>query len=330
LDELLSLPQRLLRAAASLKLTLLGLLLLGITTVLVYTRQESATPWLAGPLLLLALNLVAAVASNKVFRRQLPLLVFHLALIVLVLLAAIGRLTYLKGQAELTEGAAFQGLTVREAGPLHSGALEQLHFIHEGFDIRYLPGPVLDSNQARLRWEDTQGRMQSGTIEPNQPLVLRGYRIYPTSNKGFAPVFVWQAHQREPLLLSVHLPSYPANALSQAQTWQPPGASEALWVLLPVAADLIPADRPSRFALPKEQRLVLRRGDKRYEMQPGERLELGDGTLAYRGLSTWMGYRVFYDWTIPWMLAACAVALTSMGLHFWRKFGDQPWQASSA
>jgi cytochrome c biogenesis protein len=38
-----------------------------------------------------------------------------------------------------------------------------------------------------------------------------------------------------------------------------------------------------------------------------------------------MGYLVFYDWTIPWMLSACVVAVLSMGWHFWRKFAAKPW-----
>ncbi len=321
------LSERLLLALASLKLTLAGLLLLGMATVAVYETDQSATPWLAAPLLLLALNLMAAVATNRVFRRQMPLLVFHLALIVLVLLAATGRLTYLKGQTEITEGAAFEGLTARESGPWHGGRLDQLHFVNDGFEISYTAGPVLDRNVSRVRWQDGRGREQEGEMEQNQPLVLLGYRIYPTSNKGFAPVFVWHANKRQAMLSAVHLPSFPANANAQAQTWQPEGSSAEFWIMLPVEQNLIPSDRASRFRLPDDHKLVLRHRGQRYELQPGERLVLPDGTLEYRELRTWMGYRIFYDWTIPWMLAACAVAVLSMAWHFWRKFAATPWNA---
>ena len=61
-------------ALASLNLTPFGLALLGVATVAVYQIGDSATPWLAGPLFLLAANLIAAVATNGAFRRQLPLL----------------------------------------------------------------------------------------------------------------------------------------------------------------------------------------------------------------------------------------------------------------
>ena len=129
------------------------------------------------------------------------------------------------------------------------------------------------------------------------------------------------------MLAAVHLPSFPVNATSQAQTWRPAGSSADIWVMLNVDENLIPADRPSRFQLPEDRKIVLRQEDLRFEMQPGDRISLPDGTLEYRELRTWMGYRVFYDWTIPWMLAACVVAILSMAWHFWRKFASTPWDA---
>jgi cytochrome c biogenesis protein len=62
-------------------------------------------------------------------------------------------------------------------------------------------------------------------------------------------------------------------------------------------------------------------------MVPGERYVLPQGTLVYEGLTAWMGYAVFYDWTIPWLLAAAAAAVASLSVHFWRKFAARPWDA---
>jgi len=316
---------RLVPLLASLKFTPVGLVLLGIASVGVYKFDDSAAPWLAGPLLLLAVNLIAAVATNGVFRKQMALLVFHLALIMLVLLAAAGRLMYLKGEVELTEGAGFDGLKVREAGPLHLDRLDRVHFINEGFDIDYMPGPVLDRMVNRLRWLDPRGSERTGEIELNKPLILHGYRIYPTSNKGYAPLFQWRPQQGEPVLASVHLPSYPANAASQAREWRPAGLDADIWVMLDVPEDLIAVDTPSRFRLPEQRKIVVRHREQRWEMQPGERIALAGGMLEYRELRTWMGYRFFHDWTIPWMLAACAVGVLSLSWHFWRKFASIPW-----
>jgi hypothetical protein len=316
---------RVVLALASLKFTPVGLLLLGGASVAVYKLGDSATPWLAGPLFVLAVNLIAAVATNGVFRRQMPLLVFHLALIALVLLAAAGRLTYLNGSAEVTEGAAFSGLKQHVAGPLHVDRLDEVAFVNEGFEIAYMAGPMLDRIENRVRWRGGDGAERTGEIGINQPLTLFGYRFYPTSNKGFAPTFVWRPHGGEPVLAAVHLPAYPAHAAGQAASWQPAGSQHDIWVKLEFEGLLIPDDSPSRFRLPDNRALVVRAGDLRRTLQPGEELALPDGVLQYRELRTWMGYKVFFDWTIPWMLAACVVAVISLSWHFWRKFASTPW-----
>ena len=316
---------RFILSLASLKFTPVGLALLGVASVAVYKFDDSAAPWLSGPLLLLAINLIAAVATNGVFRKQMPLLVFHLALIALVLLAAAGRLMYLKGTAEVTEGAEFHGLKQRDAGPLHIDRIASLHFINEGFTIDYMAGPVLDRMVNRVRWHDGKGAEREAGIELNKPLILSGYRIYPTSNKGFAPVFLWHPSAGSPMLAAVHLPSYPANATGQAQSWRPAGSAEDIWVMLNVDEELIPADKPSHFRLPEKKTVVVRHASERWEMAPGERIALPGGSLEYRELRTWMGYRFYHDWTIPWMLAACAVAVLSLSWHFWRKFAATPW-----
>lgn len=314
-----------LRALASLKLTLAGIIALAAASIAVYQLEHSASVWLAAPLLLLAVNLMAAVATNGVFRRQTALLVFHLALITLVLLGAAGRLTYLKGAAEVTEGAAFEGLSEREAGPLHFGRLDAVRFVNEGFDISYKPGPTRDRTVNRVRWLDERGQEQSGEIGDNRPLVVFGYRFYPTFNKGFAPLLLWRPASGDPVLAAVHLPSYPVNATQQARSWHPAGSSTELWVMLGFEGTLIPADQSSRFRLPDDQGIVLRHGQERWTLQPGEKVTLPEGEVEYRGLRTWMGYTVFYDWTVPWLLATGVVAVLSMAWHFWTKFGARPW-----
>ena len=312
-------------ALASLKLTPIGLALLGASTIAVYTVGDGATAWLAGPLFLLALNLIAAVATNEIFRRQMPLLLFHLALIALVLLAAVGRLTYLKGSAAVTEGTAFSGLWQQVAGPLHGGRLDTVNFVNEGFEITYKPGPVRDLTLNRVRWIDGGGRERVETIADNRPLVQHGYRFYPTGNKGFAPVLLWLPKVGEPILGGVHLPSYPVNIHGQASNWRPDGTKDDIWVMLEIPEPLISAETESHFRLPERHKLVLRYGDARHELQLGERVSLPDGIVEYQELRTWMGYSVFYDWTIPWLLSACVLAVLSISWHFWQKFAAKPW-----
>jgi hypothetical protein len=72
--------------------------------------------------------------------------------------------------------------------------------------------------------------------------------------------------------------------------------------------------------------LVVRRGEDRHELLPGDRLVLDDGVLSYQGLRAWMGYKIYWDPTLPWLLAACLVAVGSLGWHFAVRFASRPWR----
>ncbi|HEX5634181.1 MAG TPA: hypothetical protein VFX50_13170, partial [Gemmatimonadales bacterium] len=81
------------------------------------------------------------------------------------------------------------------------------------------------------------------------------------------------------------------------------------------------------FRKPETHHVVLRLEDARWELRPGDRVKLATGVLAYEGLSTWMGYSVFYDWTISWMLAAAVTAVLALAWHFARRFRREAWDA---
>lgn len=317
-----------LRALASLKITLAVILLLGGGVMAAYLSQTSTTWLVAIPLALFAANLGAAVAANPAFRRQTALLVFHLALIAIVLLIAVGRLTYLKGRVELSQGEAFSGeLVAREAGPLHFGRIESAGFVNEGFTIRYDAGLRRGATRNRVGWMDAEGRAQRAVIGDNQPLVRSGYRFYTSFNKGFAPTFIWQPHASPPLLGSVHLPAYPLHEYRQAMEWQPPGSATPLWIQLQFDEVILDSGNPSEFRLPEKHVLVVRQGERRAVLEAGERFPLPEGTLVYQGLRSWMGYSVFYDFTLPWLVAACMLAVASLAWHFRTKFAARPWHA---
>lgn len=318
----------LLQGLASLKFTLAGLILLTLACAVVYQQATPTGTLLTVPLALLALNLVAAIATTAKLRTQLPLLVFHLSLLAIVVLVGAGRLTYLKGHVELADGVPFAGvLAGEERGPLHFGGIERLRFVSEGFTIDYAPTVQREATRNRVAWPDAAGLWQRQVIGDQTPLVLQGYRFYTSFNKGFAPTFQWTPAGGEPLLGAVHLPAYPAHEYNQARTWSPPGSAEVLWFMLSFDDLILDPSRRSEFRLPNDYRLVVRAGDARHEMRPGEALRLPGGTLQFLGLRAWMGYTVFYDWTLSWLMAASAVAVLSLGYHFWRKFSLSAWDA---
>jgi len=312
----------------SLRTTLVCLALLAVAVAAGLVGGAVVVPALSVAVGLLALNLLAALVLHPAFRRQLPLLVAHLALLALVVLVAVGRLTALDGRFELTQGLSFDGLIEVKTGPLHRDRLSRLDFRHEGFEIDYAAGRRRGATRNPVTWTDADGQTRRAVIGDHRPLVLDGYRIYTSSNKGFAPVLTWVPAQGEPVSGAVHLPSFPVHELQQSREWTLPGG-QAAWVMLQFDEKLIDPDGAASFRLPEHHRLVLRVGEQRAELAPGERVNIRGGTLVYQRLSTWMGYRVFYDATLPWLLAASLLAAGSLAWHYTRRFFGQTEKGST-
>jgi cytochrome c biogenesis protein len=314
---------------ASLNLTLAGLLTLAVS-VAVYAASKAPSPALVvAPLALLLVNLLAAVATNRVFRANLPLMLFHCALVAIVALAGAGRLTQFKGQAELAEGEVFEGDVAEvEAGPLHRSALDRVRFVNDGFTIRYAAGLKRAETRNAIRVFDERGGVTPLVIGDNEPLRAHGYRFYPSPNKGFSLVFRWFPRNAAAVRGTVNLPSYPANEERQALEWTLPAMGPRIWTQLQFDKPPLDPDADTSFRKPAQHRVVLRVGNGRWEIAPGEQVALDDGVLAYEGLTTWMGYTVFSDWTMPWLIAACILAVASLGWHFARGFAATPWDAA--
>lgn len=313
---------------ASLRLTA-ALMVMFCTGVLVaYLGGFRFAPVIAVSFCALALNLLAMIVSNPRFRQQRPLFVFHVALFVIMLLIAFGRMIYLKGEAELVEGLEFDGQLVSvDAGPWHPWRLERAKFTNHGFSVAYAPGLRRLETRNKVSWVDAEGQNRDAVIGDDKPLVLEGYRFYTTWNKGFSLLFEWIPAGGEAGIGSVNLPSYPANALKQAQQWELPGLKEPLWSMLQFEGELIPADQEGHFRLPNDYRVVVRYGDQRWELVPGENqvIALPGGALRYLELRSWMGYMLTWDATIPWLLAASTLAVLALAWHFWAQFSRRPW-----
>lgn len=310
----------------SLRLTLLGIVVLGVGAWHVAERPEEssfAAPLIV-PLAILSANLVAAIVCNKGFRRSPGLLAFHLALLALVILGAISRLTYLEGRTEVAAGQTFSELIERKQGPWHRDRTGEAPFTNHGFTVSYLAGLRRDQTVNRVSWRDEWGIQRTAEIGDQVPLVIHGYRFYTTSNKGFAALFRWEPAAGEPELGTVNFPSYPLYADAQNASWRLGGND--IQVTLNIGKTLIDAGKDDSFRMPESHTLTLDLGWRVATMSPGDTLVLPTGRVVYVALSTWMGYSVIYDWTVPWLLAACALAVLALGWHFWSKFSLRPWQ----
>lgn len=315
---------------ASPRLTLVLFALLAAAVVAGYRDEPIAASALTLALAALTVNFGAAVAVRPAFRRQAPLLVVHFALFAAIVLAGLGAMTRLSGKFELTQGVVFDGtLLEKEAGPWHPSHLDRAAFAHDGFEIEYAPGLKRGRTRNAVRWIDESGRTQRAVIGDHEPLVLHGYRFYTTPNKGFAPVFTFiAAGAHEAVQGGVHLPSYPAHALRQARAWTLPDGNE-IWVKLASEETVIEPDRTGSFQLPRVKDVIVRVGENRVAMRVGDTIDLAGGRLHYAGLRTWMGYRVYSDWTLPWLLVASTLAALALGVHFWVRFRAQPWDRAT-
>lgn len=313
----------------SLKLTFFALILFGVAVFISYNGLVSVSWAISPPLFILSANLIAAVITNPLFRKQTGLLVFHIALTALVVFVALSRLTYLNGRVEVTEGTQFDHtLAEYESGPWHNLRLDEVRFINGGFTVNYDKGILRRDTYNRISWVDDGGESHEQVIGDDNPFIRKGYRFYTTSNKGFSPIFSWYPERgSEPITGSVHFPSYPAYDKEQSMVWKAPGGMEILTKLL-FDEVIIDPDRPSSFRLPEDKTIFVQVGEKSKKMKPGDSFKLDElpkGTLVYNEMRSWMGYSVFYDWTSKWMLASCIVAVAGMALHCWQTFSRQSW-----
>lgn len=320
-----------LRRLASLRLTAAALVVLFVAAAPAIVRGEAVAWQLAVPLAVLEINLLAAIATNLSFRRQFYLLGFHIALAVLVALVALGRLTHLVGYAEIAEGMAFEGLQEQRGGPWRLELPADLIFENEHVAITYHPGPMRNETRNRVRYRAADGRLRSEEIGDHRPLVLAGYRIYATFNKGFSPVLTWlPADGGAPVTGAVNLPRYPGEKEAQWREWQLPVSEQRLFTALIIDEIVLDPDRASVLRPPRLHRLVVRVGDARHELRIGERIAIPGGTLIYQDLRMWMGYQITHDWTTKWVLAAALLAVAFMGLHFWQRYAGRSWQQPDA
>ena len=313
----------LIRLFSSNQATLFLLLILAISIVFYYQVSFDGRIWLlVVPSSLLILNFLVAIFTRQILQNNWFLMSFHFALIALVLLAFIGQMTYFRATLELAENEEFSGqLENISKGPWHQYGLAQARFTNLGFQIKYHKGIKRDSTRNQIELASSADRQQLIEIGDHVPLVIGHYRFYTSHNKGYAPVFEWQpAGSEEVFTGSIHLPAYPVHEYRQALEWNIPGSRQTLWTMLQINDEVLPEDRDFNFRVPEKHSLIVRYQKQRHELKPGDELSLPEGVLRYQKLTTWMGYKVDYDWTRPWLLATAVMALLGLFSHFIFKF----------
>ena len=297
--------------------------LLAAGVYLSYDNPHAPQWYLVVPLAWLAVNLLCAMAANVKLRRG-GLLVFHVALLAVIVLVALGRLTHLDGQLEISEDSAFSASAVHitRRGPAHSLRLDQVFFVQGPFTVDYAPGLRREQTRSQVMLADSSGRVMPTVVDDAHPLVIQDYRFSVTSNKGFGALLTWLPDQGEAVSGTVNMPSYPFNDWNQENRWTPPGEAEIILRLLLTTA--LDKDRAWTLSGATAQaKLEIESASRRVILSPGETIRLQHGSVRYEGLRAWMGYKVFYDPTLLWLFWVAVSGVLGMAWHFWRKFGIQ-------
>lgn len=291
--------------------------------LLVAHDVADATVVMPLPFTVFVLNLVGAIAARPALRTNAPLLLFHVALLALVLLFAVARLTYFDGATAITSGMAFaQDLARDERGPLHDDRLAELRFANAGFSENFPQRGRYLATYNRVLWWDADGRRHAVEIGDDRPLLMAGYRIYTTRNRGFSPSFLWRPKDGEEDFGTVQLVDTQMGDFAPVNKWQIPAGPE-VWAMVDLRTDGAPAPGSRRANLGSEELdhvLVLRIADRRHELRPGQSLTLPEGVLTYVRLDSWMSYRIIHDPTKPWLVATIAVAIASLVWFYLQRF----------
>ena len=307
-----------LHTLASNRLTMAGFALLAASVLVSYNRPGVSSLAMVVPLILLAINLAAAIVVRPALRRG-GLGVFHLALLAMALLVGWGRLTYMDGRVEITEGTTLADaeVVVTRQGLLHGDGWKRVDFMQGSWEVDYAPRVWRTHTRSQV-W--LPGEDLPRVIGDDTPLVLDGYRFYSTSNKGFAPILSWQADGRQPVLGSLHMPSYPVNDWNQENRWSAPdGRAFRFWLRIET-----PLPQDQAWTLSTQQvptLLVVEVDGQRHELKPGDAVRVPGASLRYERLHGWMGYTIFYDPTLMPLFALSLVAVAGLAWHLWKRVG---------
>lgn len=307
-----------LRLIASLRLTTVGMVMLGVGGFVV-SKEITGSSWLVVlPLLLLAMNLLAALIINPIFRARPALFGMHIGLMLLVIALAIGQLTRYRGHFEISEGQAFDPETVivDRTGYIKPVLPQEGTFRQGKVHVNYAPGVVRRETVSHVVLID--GQLMEST--DGQPLIINGYRFYLTHNKGFSAILSWQGSTAPAFYQgAVHFPSYPRLAPNQTTRWITPHGT-------PLELKIEPHNHPQKTAWKLDNsmagdRLMVRvNGDEGIALTPGQDLNLPGGRLHLIGFRFWIGYRVFYDPTLFWVFSCATITLIFLAILILSKF----------
>lgn len=306
--------------------------------------------WVLPPLALISLSLCACLYKNwRIFwRKRRGHLLFHSSLLFLLLLFLAGRLVYFQGYLEVSEGQGFSGpFSQASQGPLHRTIFkDDTVVVQEQMEVTYAKGEEGEEIQSGLRFLDGAEGEQSGLVGFNRPMLYRGYRFSVPGRMGYSLLVSFRPKRPGPLgggnlaseggsssatappalgspplegavptpehLGFVNMPPYPSERKAQINSFQLPGTGDWVVLLLKLLGEPYREVDRWRFTRPQDYRVIVSFRRQDFHLRQGERCDLGVGTLEVKELRRWMGYGVFYDPTLPYLLMTSALVVVGL------------------
>ena len=311
------------RKLASLRLTLVGMILLAVLAVLASRNANVDTGVTAVPLVILVLNLFAALLTNRSFRGQTGLLVFHVGLLLVFACIGLSVLLRYDGHVEVLQGAALDASQVStvEQGRWHENRLHDIELYQGEVRINYLPGLNRQDTHSTIEYRANSGELRRMNLGDTRTARVDGYRIAATFNKGYAVLLQWAGENGDRILGAVHMPSFPEYDWKQVTTWTTPAGQDVELELdfdEPVSSDTA-AWTFGATSMPYTVHLSVA-GEPLRSMRRGESLRLAGGIVSAVDLRVWMAYRIEYQPFLPWMFVAAMLSIIGLALHFARRF----------
>ena len=310
---------RVVKLLASLRLTLVGMLALAVLAVVGTRNPAIGTGITIWPIALLTLNLLAALLTNKVFRTQTGLLVFHVGL--LLVFACIGLTLLLRydGHVEIVQGGAFDAGLVEtvEQGRWHDNRLGDIELYQGEVRVNYLPGLNRQDTRSSIEYRAASCELRHIMVGDTRTVNIDGYRFAASFNKGFALLLHWKGADGREALGAVHMPSFPSFDWKQVTTWTTPEGQE---IELELDFDQrVSDDRADwsfgRTDMPFSVRFTPA-GEAQRSLRSGASVELAGGLVQVVDLRVWMAYQIEYLPLLPWMFVAAMLAIVGLTLHF--------------
>jgi len=307
----------------SLRLTLIIMLALAATALLSHDNPDIPVLWVALPLTLLGINLLTAIVSNPRFRRQPGLILFHLGLLAVIILAALGLMTSLDAHLEITEGQAFDpaDVEITNQGPWHRYRLHEIRFTQGKVKIDYVSALRRSETRSQIWLVNEQGGSWTRTIGDGVTLKSKGYRFITTGNKGYSIILTWLNEEDSPSVGAINMPSFPMFEWKQENKWITP-SGQALTLSLLDNLDSN-KDVDAAWVLDSEYvqaNLLIIENDREHVLNEGDTIKLKNGVLRFEGVRMWIGYSIDSNPLLFWQFLAALFAVVGLGHHFWQKF----------